>query len=270
MFIPVELQRGSSEIDWCEHNYAILPGIAEFFNTISNVLFFLLPPMLIHLFRQYAQQVNKGINIIWILLVVVGVCSAYFHATLSLVGQLLDELAILWVIMWSTAMFFPRRYYPAIFNGNRTIFKVAVVTLSIFSTVLAFLHPAVNHLVMICFVLPSAFLLVTEMRRCDCDRVYRLGRLCGIYTTIAVTVWMSDQVNCNFWSALKFPYLHSIWHIMIFEGAYLGCVLFAYFDAVVEVPEQGPMLKYWPDDTWELVGVPYISFKTVAGKATNC
>lgn len=40
-----------------------------------------------HLFKDYGRFVNPGIHIIWFLLMVVGVSSAYFHATLSLIGK---------------------------------------------------------------------------------------------------------------------------------------------------------------------------------------
>lgn len=54
---------------------------------LSNVLFLLLPPVLMHLFRDYGRFVNPGIHVIWVLLMVVGLSSAYFHATLSLIGK---------------------------------------------------------------------------------------------------------------------------------------------------------------------------------------
>lgn len=72
-----------------------------------------------HLFKDYGRFVNPAIHVIWAMLMVVGASSAYFHATLSLIGQLLDECAILWVIIAGFAMFLPRRHFPLVLRNDR-------------------------------------------------------------------------------------------------------------------------------------------------------
>ncbi|XP_028034477.1 alkaline ceramidase isoform X2 [Bombyx mandarina] len=216
------LERGSSPVDWCESNYSISPLIAEFVNTVSNILFFLFPPVLIHLFQEYSKFFNPAINVLWVLLMIVGLSSAYFHATLSLVGQLLDELAILWVFMAAFAMFLPKRYFPKFLGGNRV----------------------------------------------KCARVYRLGLRCVAICFLAMFCWIIDRVFCDAWLSISFPYMHGIWHVLIFIASYTALVLFAYFNVSEERPEQKPQLKYWPRNDFEL-GIPYITIKHPCKKDYN-
>lgn len=256
---PWALERGTSPVDWCEGNYLISPVIAEFVNTISNILFFVFPPLLTGLFRDYAQCVNRGVYLIWSLLLIVGLTSAYFHATLSLVGQLLDEVAILWLLMAAVAMWLPKRFFPFGMKRRKTL-QVFMIVLCCGATFLACLHPVLNAFALMGLGFPSTAILIAEIRRCKTTRVVHLGYRCAIIWVAALACWINDRLFCELWSQLHFPYLHGAWHILIAITAYTACVLFAYFDACDEVPDQLPVLKFWPSDRFEL-GVPYVALK---------
>ena len=76
--------------------------------------------------RALINCMSLGIHLIWALLIIVGASSAYFHATLSLLGQLLDEVAILWVVMAGFAMWWPKAAMPEKLRngqGRRTFVK---------------------------------------------------------------------------------------------------------------------------------------------------
>lgn len=254
------LKPGSSPVDWCEGNYKISNNIAEFVNTFSNVLFVLLPPILIHLFKEYARLVNPGIHVIWVLLIIVGLSSAYFHATLSLIGQLLDELAILWVFMAGFSLFFPQRLFPKYCRGNRKEFAKLMFYFALGGTFLSVWKPIINAFALMALGIPTMMLLYKELQRVKCPRVRRLGIRCTAVWLVAVFCWINDRMFCDTWSAINFPYLHGFWHIFIFIAAYTVCVLFAYFAVESEKPQKIPVLKYWPKNSFEF-GIPYISIK---------
>lgn len=73
-----------SLVEWCEanvarHNYSW--AIAEYFNTISNLAFFTVTS------SRHCPNINVAIKM-------VGLGSFVFHATETVYGQMMDELAM--------------------------------------------------------------------------------------------------------------------------------------------------------------------------------
>ncbi|KAK7071781.1 Hydrolyzes the sphingolipid ceramide into sphingosine and free fatty acid [Halocaridina rubra] len=54
---------GTSPVDWCEDNYTVTPHIAEFVNTVSNILFLIVPAACTRLWASYAKHVSRGIHV---------------------------------------------------------------------------------------------------------------------------------------------------------------------------------------------------------------
>lgn len=98
-----------SGMAWCEaaYKYQTLPFVAEFANTVTNLPIIVLPMINAFMLRDYINQVNSVVVLPHLLLTFNGLASTVYHATLSLFGQLVDELSILWLINICLVAFLP-------------------------------------------------------------------------------------------------------------------------------------------------------------------
>lgn len=251
------LGAGSSPVDWCEDNYTVSPHIAEFVNTLSNALFVLVPAAAMRLWSSYAKQVSRGVHAVWLLFTVVGLSSAYFHATLSLLGQLLDELSILWVLMLSYTLFTPAQYWSRYTRNRFSVYAFGMAFLACLITVSAFFRPAVNAYALFLVGVPAVRMLVSEIRATRDPKVVKLGVRTLLALILAALAWTSDRFMCWVWKAVHLPVLHALWHVLIFITAYGMQVLFCYFHAAQDVPESRPVLRFWPRRAFSW-GLPYV------------
>lgn len=255
------LEVGSSPVDWCEPNYEKSSEIAEFYNTISNIIYLLGPPVLVYLHADYAKWISSAIYVVWWFYIIIGLASAYFHATLSLLGQLLDELAILWTYMMVVAAFCPRRYRFEPFKDRQDLFSGVVGIVTLLLSVLSFYHPAINALALMVFTVPTFIMYGQYLKRNRNQKVNDLIVRTLILLGFAILVWVNDRFFCDVWIELKFAYLHAVWHILIFIATYGLCVVAAYVYALEEKPEWKPRISYWPNERFEL-GIPFVALKT--------
>lgn len=204
-----------------------------------------------------------GIHIVWALLIFVGLASAYFHATLSLMGQLLDELSILWVYTITMILFCPRRKLPQVLK-SRPLFSAFLLFFAITASILSVWRPYVNAFALMTLIIPTVYLLCCELERIKHkeSEVFSLGIRSLVLMVCAVTVWFNDRIFCDFYRSMQITYLHAAWHVMIFLSSYTSVILFAYFYVQLERPKVSCKLAYWPQNTFiSALGIPYVEFK---------
>ncbi|XP_032107988.1 alkaline ceramidase 1 [Sapajus apella] len=232
----------------------------------TNVPFFIFGPLMMFLMHPYAQRRSRYIYIVWVLFMVIGLFSMYFHMTLSFLGQLLDEIAILWFLGSAYGIWMPRCYFPSFLGGNRSQFICLVFITTAVSTFLSFLRPTVNAYALNSIGLHVLYIVCQEYRKTSNKELRHLIEVCVVLWAGALTSWISDRLHCSFWQRIHFFYLHSIWHVLISITFPYGMVTMALVDASYEMPGETLKVRYWPRDRWP-VGLPYVE---IQGDDKNC
>ncbi|NXW95474.1 ACER1 ceramidase, partial [Alopecoenas beccarii] len=247
----------SAEVDWCEGNFEHSAVIAEYYNTVNaTTSFSLLPLAPLHCPVLAGAGVGSDFRLS---LLLAGLFSVYFHMTLSYVGQLLDELSILWTLAVAYSFWLPKTYFPRCIKSRKHFFWFTGIT-TVVSTLMSFVKPAVNAYALNCIAFHLLYLMWRELKKCNDKRVHRMAAVMVVWWVLAISSWISDRWLCGLWQAVSFPYLHSFWHVLI-AIALLYCLpLVIYFDVRNEMSSFKPKLGYWPSDSWPVV-VPYIALE---------
>ena len=129
----------TSPVDCCEPNYVVSNTVAEFWNTFSSFYFFVIAYWG---YSSYKADYEPKIIYIWILITLIGIGSIIFHSTLSIGGQVMDEMSILIFIIYSFLITTPRLntfYRKIIFS--KIFFSIFVLG----SILLCFKYPLFSH-----------------------------------------------------------------------------------------------------------------------------
>jgi len=210
----------NSIIDFCEPNYFISHYFAEFFNCLSSIPMVVQALLGLVLTHKYATKQFRY-KMCFVSLMLVGIGSSLFHASLKYKYQLLDELPML--ILSANTLFCTltaksnsrtkNEYYLMLFMMSITAAEcVLYIYFQIWS--IFFWGYSINVLI-ITYIVYTVYLKSSPMVR----RVFTLGWACYYGGFLC---WCADMAFCDYVQAL---HLHSFWHLGAGYGAYLNFIL---------------------------------------------
>lgn len=214
----------TASIDWCEANYVWTPLIAEFWNTLSNLVFVI--PGLIQLYLLRNSKLEKSFTFAFLNLAIVGVGSFCFHMTLSRSMQMFDETSMILI----TLHVFYLQYIIIDPKVNKLLLKSILVCYGIvFLAFYVYLveMPLFHHLTFAVLVYSSTYLGYLLKKE------YTDRHLFWIVVTlqhIGLGFWLIDKRYCdtlidirnNLPSILRPLFqFHALWHVHMSIASYL-------------------------------------------------
>ncbi|ODN03020.1 Alkaline ceramidase 3 [Orchesella cincta] len=218
----------TSTVDWCEMNYEVSPFIAEFWNTVSNLIMIILP--ILGIIEIMRMRLEKKYILTHCSLIAVGIGSWAFHMTLLYYMQLLDELPMLFangILIYQIGEIRKSVKKPV---NSKLAFACCVSTF-LFSVI----HVAFKNNVLfqgmygagVLVVLSLDYRLIVDNKCRTCTRLLSAGFLMFL---VAFGLWNIDNQHCSQLTNLRTelpPYLgpmtqlHAWWHVLTGYGTYI-------------------------------------------------
>jgi len=222
----------SSTLDWCEENYQVTWLVAEFWNTVSNLM--MIVPAIYGIQQARKQGLEHRFVMVNALFLAVGIGSALFHMTLRWEMQLLDEVPM----VWGTSYMIYCMHIVLVRGKDKSGVKGAVMLLySLTFTVLYILlqkpiiHQSMYGLLVFVLIYESVNLL-NKQYNYEAMILYGTGFLLYL---IGFILWNMDNHLCPgiSWVRNSLPpllqpltQLHAWWHLLAGYATYLN-ILYA-------------------------------------------
>lgn len=195
--MPVIGLLAKSTVDWCEPNYTTTPWVAEYWNTLSSFTL-----VALSVYPNQSPLLSKVFRFL------LGIGSVAFHGTLTYGGQLLDELFMVYYVLYIVHLMFSRKIVSimAVALGmTYTWHAMPSSTGCMFPEHQFYIFQVFFTLLCVAGLLRSYRLL---RRHPDSRRYFVRGTL---ILAVGYTCWHLDNILCSY---LGHVGLHATWHVM--------------------------------------------------------
>jgi len=199
----------TSSIDWCEQNYVYTTYVAEFWNTLSS--FAISFWALIGIVICTNLKLEWRFYFLYAATCLVGLGSAFFHGTLLYIGQMCDELPMIWfIMMWGYILIQLK------VSGSGTLLILAGLLYSFFISVVHYQGAYVTAFqvhfgILVFFCCLKILFLFKEQKKPVHSKFPLISAGCMI---LAFSFWLADQWFCEQFSKSFNPQGHAIWHVL--------------------------------------------------------
>ncbi|KAI8643799.1 alkaline phytoceramidase family protein [Parasitella parasitica] len=236
----------TSSVDWCEENYTHTHYIAEFWNTVSSLAMVALGFLGVAL---HHKSLGWRLSASYLLIVVVGIGSVLFHATLQFEHQMWDEVPMVWCACQLLWVLLDEHGYQGI--GYTTSISIYCA----FATYVTSVNKGTTQF----FMFQSSFGLVmwTDLyfvyklyKNVDNEQVIRLFHQGCKFLLLALGVWLFDSNFCFVFDHVPNPQFHAWWHVLMCTSLHYFFVACGH-ESVVRAGERAK-IKYF------LNTIPYV------------
>ncbi|KAI0695621.1 alkaline phytoceramidase [Cytidiella melzeri] len=234
----------TSTLDWCEANYQFSKYVAELANTFSNLVTIGLAGYGGYLVSK--AQLPPRYLTGWLGFALVGLGSFIFHATLRYSAQLMDELPMIYVASYCSAVLFDTQPGHGTDNTQSRIIIALLVAFNVVFTwtYAVYRNPIYHQVVFASIMFLLAFRthhILSNSNPTAASAKYRIPQqdkratgtifLAGALTfAFGFLIWNLDNIYCNNvtewkhsvgWPAAFVLEGHSWWHVFTALGTYL-------------------------------------------------
>lgn len=195
-----------SNIDWCELNYIHNYYIAEWYNSLSNLVPICI--LLYYLKKVWNMDYPYTIKLSYCIFIIVYTGSFIFHVSLTYWGQLMDEIPMLYGCI----------YFHYILHKHKKYIKLFCIKCIIVSTILMiyFNNNPILSLQIPYGLLNISIIIYNIILYKKIKKYNYLLKYSAILYITGFICWLLDRIYCHY---TREYYLHAWWHILTGLGS---------------------------------------------------